>query len=430
MIMRRALAPILIALVLIAAACSGPSPTASSLPEFNTVPGSSSAPTAPSTTTTRATASSTTGAGAGTTTTATTTTTAPLPLDDLDLALAEVASGFAHPVFATAPPGDDRLFVVEQDGHVQLLRDGERLGTFLDLSGLVSFGGEQGLLGLAFHPRYPTDSRLYVDYTDLQGDTVVAEYRVSADPDRADPASGRVLLTVAQPYRNHNGGMIAFGPDGYLYVGLGDGGGSGDPQGAGQDPGSLLGSILRLDLEGDPYAVPASNPYAEGGGAPEVWAKGLRNPWRFSFDGDLVYIGDVGQDAWEEIDIAHIDSRGINFGWSVMEGTHCFGNPACDRSGLELPVFEYGHEYDNCSVTGGYVYRGQALPELDGTYFYGDYCSGMIASFRLDLEGIYDLRTWNDTLGAVPGLTSFGVDGAGELYLVAAEGSVYRLERG
>jgi hypothetical protein len=331
-------------------------------------------------------------------------------------------------VFVTAPPGDDRLFVVEQDGLIQLLRNGQRLGAFLDLTALVTTGGERGLLGLAFHPGYPADPRFYVNYTDRDGDTVVAEYR-AADPDRADPASGRILLTVAQPDRNHNGGMIAFGPDGYLYIGMGDGGGAGDPDRTGQDPASLLGSILRISVDGDPYSVPP-NPWAGDGGAAEAWAKGLRNPWRFSFDGDLMYIGDVGQGAWEEIDIAHVDSWRLNFGWSIMEGTHCFREPACDRTGLELPVLEYAHEDGDCSVTGGYVYRGADLPELDGSYFYGDYCSGKVASFRHDLEGLFDLRDWTADLGPVPGLTSFGTDGTGELYLVTAGGTLYRLGRG
>ena len=196
-----------------------------------------------------------------------------------------------------------------------------------------------------------------MNYTDRRGDTVVAEYRVSADPDRADPASGRILLTVAQPNRNHNGGMIAFGPDGYLYIGMGDGGGAGDPERTGQDPASLLG-LDPAHLGGRRPLHRPPNPWAGDGGAAEVWAKGLRNPWRFSFDGDLMYIGDVGQDAWEEIDIAHIDSWRLNFGWSVMEGSHCFREPGCSRTGLELPVLEYGHDDGDCSVTGGYVYRG------------------------------------------------------------------------
>ena len=421
-----ALALIALALVLTAAACSSPGVTSTSLPTFSTAPGDSTTTTATLTTTSTRPSPSTT---AATTTAAATTSTAPVPLGDLDLALVEVAGGFTSPLFVTAPPGDDRLFVVEQDGHIQVLRDGVRLGAFLDLSSLVSSGGERGLLGLAFSPSYPADPRFYVDYTDLQGDTVVAEYRVSADPDRADPASARVLLTVDQPYRNHNGGMVAFGPDGYLYIGMGDGGSAGDPERNGQDPASLLGSILRISVDGDPYTVPP-NPWASEGGAAEVWAKGLRNPWRFSFDGELIYIGDVGQDAWEEIDIAHVDSWRLNFGWSVMEGTHCYREAGCSTTGLEPPVLEYGHEGDACSVTGGYVYLCEALPELDGAYFYGDYCSGRISSFRRDLEGLYDLRDWTDTLGAVPQLTSFGVDGSGELYVVSGAGVVYRLDRG
>ena len=306
---------------------------------------------------------------------------------------------------------------------------GVRLGTFLDLGTLLtSAGNEQGLLGLAFHPAYPADPRFYVDYTDRQGSTVVAEYRVSADPLVADPASARVLLTVPQPHANHNGGMLAFGPDGHLYVGMGDGGGAGDPERTAQDPSSRLGSILRLAVDGALQPDPP-NPWAEEGGAPEVWAKGLRNPWRFSFDGGLIYIGDVGQGDWEEIDVAHFESRRLNFGWSVMEGSHCYREAGCDTTGLQLPVLEYSHDGGNCSVTGGYVYRGEAIPELAGSYFYGDFCSGMVASFRQDAEGLFDMRNWTGALGPVPGLTSFGVDGSGELYLVALSGEIYRLER-
>jgi glucose/arabinose dehydrogenase len=419
--------PGLTALALAAAACSTPAATTSSQPVFTTAPTTTLATT---TSTTRATTTTVTTTTTTTTsaTSAATTTTTTLPPEP-ELVLAEAASGFTAPLFVTAPAGDDRLFVVEQDGHVQVLRGSERLGAFLDVSGLVSFGGERGLLGLAFHPGYAENGLLYVDYTDRRGDTVVAEYRVSADPDRADPLSGRVLLTIPQPRRNHNGGMTAFGPDGYLYVGMGDGGGSGDPERTGQDPTSLLGAILRIDPAGDPYAVPG-NPWAAEGGAPEVWAKGLRNPWRFSFDDGLIYIGDVGQDAWEEIDVEPIGSGRLNFGWSIMEGTHCFREEGCDTTGLTFPVLEYSHEEGHCSVTGGYVYRGQAIPELEGTYFYGDYCSGVIWSFRIDLEGIYDMRLRSDTLGAFPGLTSFGLDGAGELYAVTQDGTVYRLQRG
>jgi glucose/arabinose dehydrogenase len=409
------------ALALIAPACSDSgSTTTSPAGSSSTSPVTSS--TSPSSTTSVATTV--------TTSPAPTTTTAPVPLADITLSLTEIAAGFTRPVFVAAPPGDERLFVVQQDGRIELLRDGERLGTFLDLSDLVSFGGEQGLLGLAFHPDYPADGRFYVDYTNRRGDTVVAEYRVSGDPDRADPESGRVLLTAEQPASNHNGGMIAFGPDGLLYVGMGDGGGAGDPYDSGQDAGSLLGSILRLDVAGDPYAIPPDNPYADGGGAAEVWAKGLRNPWRFSFDLGLVYIADVGQDSWEEINVADVAVPGQNFGWPLMEGGHCFRVDDCDPTRVILPILEYGHTGGDCSVTGGYVYRGRAIPELAGAYFYGDYCSGRIASFRGDRDGIYEQHDWSDSLGRVPGLTSFGIDGTGEIYLTSEAGAVYRLERG
>jgi glucose/arabinose dehydrogenase len=415
--MRRAPLLVLLALALAAAACSGGAEATTSLPSLTTAPTTS--------TTTQATTTAPT-----TSTTTSTTTIPPQPLADVQLSLVEVASGFTRPLFVAAPPGDDRLFVVEQDGHIQLLRGGERIGTFLDISAMVSAGNEQGLLGLAFSPNYSDDGRFYVDYTDRHGNTVVAEYQVSSDPDAADPASARVLLTVNQPAANHNGGMIAFGPDGYLYIGLGDGGGEGDPYRTGQDPTSLLASILRIDVTGDPYAIPADNPYASGGGAPEVWAKGLRNPWRFSFDGALLYIGDVGQDSWEEIDLAHIDSSGLNFGWSVMEGSHCYREANCETSSYSLPEMEYPHTGGNCAVTGGYVYRGAAIPELAGAYFYGDYCSGMISSYRRDPEGLFDMRDWSDTLGRVPQLTSFGLDGNGEIYLTSEAGSIYRVERG
>jgi len=426
--MRRPALLFLPVLTLIAAACSDPGAATTSQPAPTTTATSPPTVTTVSPTTTTAGLPTSTTAPAEPSTTSSTT--LPRPLADIELALVEVASGLSTPLFVAAPPGDDRLFVVEQGGRIRLLRGGELIGTFLDLTGEISYGGEQGLLGLAFHPGYPDDGRFYVDYTDRQGDTVIAEYRVSADPDAAEPGSRRVLLTVDQPAANHNGGMIAFGPDGYLYIGLGDGGGAGDPYSTGQDPAALLGSILRIDVEGDPYAIPPDNPYSAGGGAPEVWAKGLRNPWRFSFDGEMVYIADVGQDAWEEIDVAPLGSRGLNFGWSVTEGSHCYRAEGCDTAPFHLPELEYGHTGGNCSVTGGYVYRGQAMPELAGAYFYGDYCSGMIASFRRDPEGIYETRVWSDAFGPVPGLTSFGLDGAGELYLTTADGSVYRLERG
>jgi len=350
------------------------------------------------------------------------------PLDDLWLVLTPVANGFRQPVFLDAPAGDDRLFVVDQIGTVHVI-DGDEQAVFLDLTDRVVSGGEQGLLGLAFHPAFAENGRFFVHYTGSGGDTVVAEYRVGDDPNRADPETAATIFTTRQPAGNHNGGMLAFGPDGYLYVALGDGGGADDRYGNGQDPATPLGAILRLDVDGaDPYAIPPENPFSDGGGAPEVWAWGLRNPWRFSFDGDLVFIGDVGQNQWEEIDVVDHRSGGPNFGWPVMEATHCFAASDCDAAAFVAPVFEYGHDEGNCSVTGGYVYRGSAIPELSGAYLFGDFCSGTVWSFFLDGEGIYGVQEWPALQS--PGLTSFGTDGLGELYLMTTAGTVFRVDPG
>jgi glucose/arabinose dehydrogenase len=346
----------------------------------------------------------------------------------VSLRLTPVADGFRQPVFLDAPEGDPRLFVLDRVGIAYVLGGGAR-SVFLDLGDLVALGDERGLLGMAFHPSFATTGRFFVHYSDSEGDTVIAEYRVGGDPDRADPATARIVFTTPQPAGNHNGGMLAFGPDGYLYAALGDGGGGGDRYGNGQDTATPLGAILRLDVDGDPpYTIPPLNPFASGGGAPEIWAWGLRNPWRFSFDGDLIYIGDVGQDSWEEIDVADHRSGGPNFGWPVMEGNHCFSSAGCSAEAFVAPVVEYGHGEGNCSVTGGYVYRGPAVPDLQGAYFFGDYCSGTVWSFFLDGEGVYALRDWPELTS--PGLTSFGTDGAGELYLVTAAGTVFRVDQG
>jgi glucose/arabinose dehydrogenase len=345
-----------------------------------------------------------------------------------------VAEGLAEPVHAAAPPGDPRLFVVERGGRVRIVKDGAVLAEpFLDLGDLVvSTGGEQGLLSIAFHPRFAENGRSFVYYTGSAGDLFVAEYAVPT-PDRADPASGRVLLSI--PHRtatNHNGGQLAFGPDGYLYAGIGDGGGAGDPEGDAQDPASLLGKLLRLDVDGaPPYAIPPSNP---GLAAAEVWAYGLRNPWRFSFDretGDL-YVGDVGQRGWEEVDFQPASSPGgENYGWNLMEGDgHCFADPSClsPELGLVRPVAEYPTP-QGCALTGGFVYRGEAVPELRGAYLYGDFCTGEVHSLRM-VEGVAtEQATWTAALGgALPGLSSFGEDGAGELLAVQlGAGRVLRL---
>ncbi|MCP5150994.1 MAG: PQQ-dependent sugar dehydrogenase [Chromatiales bacterium] len=351
------------------------------------------------------------------------------------IGLEQVVSGLSRPVgVRNAGDGSNRLFVVQQGGQIRIVADGQLLPSpFLDISALVSCCGERGLLGLAFHPDYAANGRFLVDYTDTTGATVVAEYRVSStDPDAADPGSARVLLTFAQPFTNHNGGDIAFGPDGYLYIATGDGGSGGDPLGAGQDLTTLLGKILRIDVDGAlPYAIPPGNPFVgQPSARAEIWAYGLRNPWRIAFDrltGDL-WIADVGQNQWEEV---NLEPRGIaggrNYGWNVMEGTHCFApSSGCDQSGLVLPVIEYDHSL-GCSVTGGYRYRGSALPQRAGTYLFADYCSGRIWGATPGPAGSWLTEQLLDT---ALGITSFGEDEAGELYLThsaGGTGAVYRV---
>ena len=342
-----------------------------------------------------------------------------------------VASGLDQPLFLTSPPGDARLFVVERTGRIRVIKAGVlQPRPFLDVTArITSAGGEQGLLGLAFAPDYATSGRFYVDYTDVNGDTRVMRYAVSSDPDSADPASAQVVLAQAQPFSNHNGGMLAFGPDGMLYVGLGDGGSAGDPQGNGQNRGVLLGKILRLDVSGaGAYSVPAGNPFSSPD-RPEIWCYGLRNPWRFSFDrqnGDL-YIGDVGQNQHEEVDVATAASgggRGINFGWNTMEGRACYSPKiGCDTTGLAMPVIDYDHG-QGCSVTGGYVYRGTAVPALRGHYLYADYCSSWVRSFRYAGGQALEQTDW----GTLPGQPlSFGEDADGELYVLLQSGVVVRV---
>jgi glucose/arabinose dehydrogenase len=346
--------------------------------------------------------------------------------------LQEVASGLSFPLYLTAPAADvARLFIVEKTGAIRIIKEGALLeAPFLDLSAQVSIDSERGLLGLAFDPEYATNGRFVVHYTDLEGNTVLSRFQVSPDPDLADPASEQVILTAFQPFANHNGGQIAFGPDGLLYLGLGDGGASGDPDNRAQNLAEPLGSILRIDIRtGDPYTVPADNPFLDAG-APEIWSYGLRNPWRFSFDratGDL-YIADVGQDQWEEIDVAPATQgggRGLNYGWRIMEGSHCFAVASCDQTGLTLPAFEYNHQ-EGCSVTGGYVYRGAAIPALQGHYFYGDFCQGWVRSFRYAAGEIVDETRW-PTLAPGGSVVSFGEDASGELYVLSQDGTVSRI---
>jgi glucose/arabinose dehydrogenase len=344
-----------------------------------------------------------------------------------------VVSGLSNPLYLTTAPGDaSRLFIVEQTGAIRIIKDGNLLPTpFLDISHKITSGGEQGLLGLAFDPDYAATGKFVVHYTDPAGDTHLSVYTVSSDPDVADATSEQVILTADQPYDNHNGGQILFGPDGFLYMGLGDGGSANDPEGRAQNLGDLLGSILRLDLHGAaPYAVPPDNPFVgQAGVQPEVWSYGLRNPWRFSFDratGDL-YIADVGQNQYEEVDVAPASAgngKGLNYGWNIMEGAHCLNGGTCDTVGLVPPDFEYAHD-QGCSITGGYVYRGAAIPALQGLYFFADYCQGWVRSFRYQEGQATELTDW-PTLRPGGSITSFGEDGAGELYVIVQSGSVFK----
>ncbi|TMK73140.1 MAG: PQQ-dependent sugar dehydrogenase [Actinobacteria bacterium] len=365
---------------------------------------------------------------------------------------------FDQPVYVTQPPGDHRdLYVVQRTGRIEVVRNGEPVSRpFLDLSNeITSSGSEQGLLSLAFAPDYRKSGLLYVDYTDTAGDTRVVEYRrSSSDPLVADPQSAREVLSVDQPYTNHNGGLVVFGPGeaprgrrggqapDLLYVGLGDGGSEGDPQRRGQDLSSLLGKILRIDPRpsgeapggrrggrdpGRPYSVPASNPFVGRSGArPEIYSYGLRNPWRFSFDSatGALAIGDVGQDRWEEVDlVARGKGLGANFGWSAYEGFDRFNDDQQAPNAVP-PVFVYSHDV-GCSITGGYVVRDRTLPSLYGRYLYGDYCGGQLRSFT----AVPGLRVTDDRgLGLqVPQLSSFGEDGAGHVYATSLQGPVYRL---
>lgn len=312
-----------------------------------------------------------------------------------------------------------RLFIVEQPGRIRILQNGTlHPSAFLDISERVDFGGEMGLLGLAFHPRFAENGRFFVNYTrKSDGATIVAEFQVSQISGRALPKE-KILLIVQQPYTNHNGGMLAFGPDGYLYIATGDGGAGGDPENRGQNPNTLLGKLLRIDVDqGDPYGIPPDNPLAGQRSGREIFALGFRNPWRFSFDRQTgrLWAADVGQNRWEEIDVVE---AGNNYGWRVMEGAHCFQpSRGCATAGLTLPVAEYPNESPHCAVTGGYVYRGNRVDFLRGTYVFGDYCSGRIM-------GLIDGQPFV-LLASGLRISSFGEDEAGELYVVDHGGGIY-----
>ena len=364
----------------------------------------------------------------------------PQAIADTPLASVEFATGLNATVFVTSPPGDtSRLFVVEQSGAIKIIRNDSVLATpFLDISSDVSFGGEQGLLGMAFHPDYSSNGYFFINYTNTAGDTRIARGRVSDDPDLANPDSLVTILSVSQPFANHNAGMLAFSPlDGYLYIGLGDGGSAGDPQNNAQDMTTLLGKMLRIDVDGAfPYAIPSDNPYVGDPGVPdEIWASGLRNPWRYSFDsesGDL-YIADVGQNNFEEVDFQPAESNGgENYGWRLMEGSSCY-NPStnCDPGGLTYPIYEYSHS-EGCSISGGYVYRGCAIPDLSGTYFFADYCSDRIWSFEYDGQNLTDFTERTVELDPQSGLSfqqivSFGTDALGEMYIVDRSGRIFKI---
>jgi glucose/arabinose dehydrogenase len=340
-----------------------------------------------------------------------------------------VTNGLQNPLFLTQP-GDEsgRLFIVEQPGRIRVLEGHALLpAPFLDITKQVLSGGERGLLGLAFHPDYRQNGRFFVNYTRKpDGATVVAEYRRGASATSASQDE-RILLIVPQPHPNHNGGMVTFGPDGYLYVGLGDGGSQGDPDNHAQNPEDLLGKILRIDVDqGDPYGIPMDNPFAKEGGRPEIYAVGLRNPWRFSFDiktGKL-WVADVGQYQWEEIDLV---AGGGNYGWRVMEGTHCF-HPStdCETTRFSLPLYEYAHEKGRCSIIGGYVYRGQVISSLAGTYVYGDFCTGEIFALQNPSRD-QPLNEAHMILKTSLQISSFGEDAVGEIYVLDYKGGVYRL---
>ncbi|MFO0588034.1 MAG: PQQ-dependent sugar dehydrogenase [Polyangiaceae bacterium] len=363
------------------------------------------------------------------------------------LQLTQVASGFSRPIQVKAAPGDnDRLFVVEQTGKIWIVQDGQTSAEpFLDIQDIVAnpdapngYHQEQGLLGLAFHPDYAKNGRFFVNYSEgpfsdnnPKGDTHIVEYKRSSDPNKADPNQVKELFYQAQPFTNHNGGALEFSPkDGFLYIGFGDGGSGGDPMGNGQDMQTWLAKMLRVDVDsGDPYGIPAGNMT---GGKPEIWDLGVRNPWRFSFDlctGDM-YIGEVGQDMYEEVDIEKAGQGGKNYGWNTMEGLHCFSPMnGCDQSGLTLPVTEYDHISTGKSITGGYVYRGSKMPGLRGTYFYADYVTKKMWMFAWDGSSASVTPT-DITADLMPpdAISSFGQDNFGEVYVVSLYGQIYRID--
>jgi glucose/arabinose dehydrogenase len=368
--------------------------------------------------------------------------TPPVDGTDVPTTLVQVASGLVAPVHLTAPAGDPRLFIVEQQGRIRIVQNNQLVTTpFLDITSRVAFGGERGLLSVAFHPQYATNGFFFVYYTAAgSGALRIERYRVSSNANVADVASASLVLEITHPAGNHNGGHALFGPDGMLYLGIGDGGGGGDPDGNGQNRNTLLGDILRIDINTAPYVSPASNPYT--GTSPfrdEIWASGVRNPWRLAFDRteNLLYVADVGQGRIEEINVVPAGTGGLNFGWDTLEGTECFEVNPCSSAGMTPPVVQYGHNNSvpipapnnghptGCTVIGGIVYRGQNFSAIRGHYFYADLCGRWIRSFRYSNGQATDRRGWD--LGDIGGMPlSFGEDSAGEMYIMSDAGRVYR----
>lgn len=354
------------------------------------------------------------------------------PLEAVELEL--VYDGFRQPTVLTAPAGDDRLFVAQRVGVIRILDESREMldPAFLDITDRVLANGiEQGLLGLTFHPDYENNGRFFVYYTDQGGRRQLSEFTVSSsDPDRALQDSEKVIFEFEQPPDatdiRHYGGNLHFGPEGYLWVSLGDGA---DSRAQGQDPNTVFGTISRIDVDGgDPYAIPPDNPFVDGGGAPEVWAYGLRNPWRFAIDAvdGMIYIADVGHADQEEVNVVPLGEGGFNFGWSDVEGTRCFHVVDCDLSNYTSPAVTYTHE-EGLSITGGFVYRGDEIPELAGTYFYSDWVGEWIRSFEFVDGEVTEEKDWTEELGGPVGQpNSYGLDGHGELYLVTHGGQVYK----
>lgn len=356
---------------------------------------------------------------------------------ELRLALQEVVSGLSAPLFLTAPAGDPRLFIVEQTGTIRIVQNGNVLAApFLDITTRVTSGGERGLLSMAFDPQYASNGFFYIYFTDLNLDIAVERYRVSfGDPNLADPVPLRILTIGHREFSNHNGGLVAFGPDGFLYIGTGDGGGGGDTLGNGQNLNALLGKLLRIDVSNasasQPYAIPSLNPFvSQAGRLGEIWAYGLRNPWRYAFDAEtgLLYIADVGQNRIEEVNVAAAATAGVNYGWNITEGSLCYPSDPCDKQGLTLPVLEYAHDASGeCSITGGRVYRGSAILELRGRYFYSDFCNGWLRSIVYSNGTAAEQTDWG--IVNVGQILSFGEDAQGELYMLASTGKVYKIAR-